>query len=164
MSKATTADSDSADSETVVDRFKDAFPWVEKGDEYVLTRDEVDGECWISDSKVILYHEDELTEYGNVDVTDYEPADYVETRTIGDSETRCYGFTRGDGIEWVDVKFVRALANEVFNVEYDTLKQNAETIPDQQDYKGNVDISPVNFNIPDSPWHVGIAPVKGPDE
>lgn len=144
------------DSEQIVERFTDTFPWVSRADEDFMYEDDVDGRSWISDATVLLATP-EISRCGLVDFEEYTPAEYVETRSL--ETNQCYVFTAGGDEHLVDVEYVRTLANDVFEVSYDTMKDHAHTINDSEDLGRVPDGSaPVMFDVPDAEFRVVIAP------
>ena len=165
VSTPTDADSETSAENELVDRFRDAFAHVSRADTDRLHKSRVDGKSWVSNGKVLLATE-EVSTYGTADLEAYSDTDYVETRSI--SNYRCYGFTSGEHIHWVDVELVRKLANDVFDVDYGIVRSWAKTM-DTDFLEEHVDDEklrenyPVMFDDPDSDYRIIISPVIGPD-
>jgi hypothetical protein len=155
------------DSTDVIKRFKDTFDSVEPLCD-ALPTDRFDGDGWISPFEVVLFDRAETSHIGKVDPSTYIDAEYLRTDTIGDENgTRCYGFEASfptldtTYIHWVDVEYVRSLANEVFDVDYAELRSWAQTTTDE-DTLVKTD-APVLFPIPTTDLTVLITPVYGPN-
>lgn len=155
------------DDDPIVQRFREAFDHVVRADEDSFYEVEAKGPSWVEreDGVVILLHESAVG-YGIVDLDDYDDADYLRTDTVGDNK-RCYGFsTQTDDVHWVDVTYVRRLANDVFDVSYDNIKSWSRTnselsprgVPDDRRE------APVWFDEPDSEWSALVCPVVTSDE
>lgn len=157
------------DDETL-NRFKSAFDDVREFHTDSFRQDEVDGKVW--GTKHVALFGPETTQFGDVPLDGFTDSEYACTHTIeGDkSEHRCYGFTADSHTHWVNVSFVRTLANDVFDVSYDEIKSWAQTNADEplEDYDDRLDQDENNgmviFDIPDSEWGIVIAPVSGPDD
>ena len=156
MSKAKTTDNDSNELEQtdVFQRFSNEY--------YTREIEESDGIGWRAGNAVIALLENDATEFGYIDCTKFQNAEYVETDTV--NETRCYRFNAGDYTTVVACEYVRELANDVFHVSYDQMKEHAKTIPNAE--IGNVPkgLSPVMFDLPGNPFVCIVAPVQESEE
>jgi len=156
------SESDSTDDElsAVVRRFRETFPSSYKDGRIHDTRfrgDQIDGRGWTNGEDTVALFNPDCTFFGYVDLSDPTPAEYIDTREA--CERQAYTFTAGDDVQAVDVQLLRDAANEVFNVEYDTMKANAYTI-DNPDIEGCPEgISPVVFDLPNEEYRLMISPL-----
>jgi len=161
MSKSVTPTDDSGD---VVSAFKDAFDSVAPF-EKILVDEAFNGHGWIAGNNAVTLIGSDCTRVGMIDMDCFENTEYVETTTLehemdnGDVKTnRVYGFTvDGETNQYVRVEYVRTLANEVFNVEYSTIRSWARTTTDESCMREGD--APVLFDIPDSEYRVVVLPV-----
>lgn len=169
MSQTETVDSNCID-DPIVERFQDAFNFVDRADETNLYEQGARGPTYIErDNLVVLLIHDTTDGFGDVHRSGYEKTEYVRTETIeGDNSTnRAYGFTASDGtVHWANVEYVRLLANDVFDVSYDEMRSwaqtNASTSPDG--IPDDRSEAPIMFDDPNSEWAALIAPVVSDTE
>jgi len=165
------------DNDDVVSAFKDAFDGVHTIKDR-LYQDQFDGPGWVYNDRIVLVTED-MTQCGDIDMTTLTDGEYVETTTLefGDSSdespqnqsenktgkfddvdtVRCYGFQAGDTVDYINVNYLRTLANEVFDASYNDLKSWALTTSD--DSSRHEQDGPVVFDHPNSEYLVVVLPV-----
>jgi hypothetical protein len=172
MSTTTSAD-DSDDVPQIVERLQSAFDDVREYHTDPFRKDEVDGQMW--GTKYVAILGSEMSGYGEVPLDSYVDAEYVRTQSVDDDSNggpdhhRCYGFSDGNHIHWVNVEYVRTLANDVFDVSYDEIKSWAKITSTEplQDHNDSVDDGhdgAVLFDPPHLDYRAVVAPVLGPDE
>jgi len=159
-----TTETNTDDTDAVVQAFRDAFDYVDPFHK-VLHHDDYDGDGWLAGNNAVVFVGPDVTHVGDIDMDCFEPTEYVETQTLeyepdtGDTvSNRVYTFTTEHGRnQHVRVEYVRTLANEVFNVEYSTIRSWARTTTDESCMQDGD--APVLFSPPDSKYDVIVLPV-----
>lgn len=163
-------DSYNYDAHSLVSRFREAYPNSAYDGNRLHGTDRaehtIDGHAWADEKGHMVLLADDCTHYGYIEFADLVPADYVDTRTVeGRRDSwRCYAFSAGDHVHTVDVKIVRRLANEVFDLSYPKIRAAAYAHPDAESAGGPTADSPVLFDIPRVPFKAIVAPVIPPQD
>jgi len=159
-----TTETNTDDTNDVVQTFNEAFDYVSPLGN-VLHDNEFDGDGWLAGNNAVVLVSPDVTHVGDIDMDCFEPTDYIGTQTLeyeppsGDTVTnRVYTFTTETGCDQhVRVEYVRTLANEVFDVDYSTIRSWAQTTTDESCMQDGD--APVLFNPPDSEYRVVVLPV-----
>jgi len=123
--QTTQNDSNKLEQTDVFERFDKQY--------YVYEFDETDGTAWKEAKGIIAFVDQNAERFGYITLSNITEAEYIETTTInkespGATPKRVYRFTAGDYTTCVDCEYVRELANDVFHVSYDQMKEHAKTI------------------------------------
>lgn len=128
----------------------------EYNDTAVLTL-RVDGDAWTWCREMMLV-EPSVTKIGDCGLNEWTTAEYVGTEYAGDVINMTgYGFRNPneEHTHYVPAEQVRMLANEVFDVAYETIRGWAKT---NEDFRHG-DNSPVLFDPPKYNFRVIITPI-----
>lgn len=149
----------------IVQQFNDSFDYVDPFHK-TLYHDDYDGDGWLAGNNTVALVDSDVSHVGDIDMDSFEQTEYVETQTLeyesDDGDTvkyRVYTFTNGEHTDYVNVEYVRTLANEVFNVSYEEIRSWAQTTdnPDSR-VEGH---GPVVFEQPDGEYRAVVLPVMG---
>lgn len=119
---------------------------------------DLDGHAWTEASHILVLLADDCTHYGNIDLTGYEPAEYLGTTREGYSR-EVYEFDTGTAVSAVRADLVRRLANDVLEMSYEKVRGLALADPDANLTGIPKGTSPILFDIPDAPFRVAVAPL-----
>lgn len=146
-------------TDSIVDKFTDAFNMVVRADEDRLHERNVDGKSWIErDNAAVMLLTDAVTTFGFVELEHYSDCEYVGTEYFDNNSG--YGFTAGEHTHYANTDFVQTLANKVFDVDYSEIRSWAKTInTDEYDVGHLENDAPVIFDVPNSEYRVLVAPI-----
>ena len=134
----------------IVQRFKASY--------FPFESDDTDGTVWRANNNTVALIDNEATYFGYVELSEFTESDYLETTEVADRRT--YAFTTGSYETYVDVEYVREIANGLFEVSYDTIRKHAYTVPNAEIGNMPKGVSPVMLDLPDNEYRIVIAPVK----